>query len=111
MVKCEYIQDVPVEGDRGEGEGSLYGEAQCITGNGYILLPSPVDRMTDTTETITFPQLRWREVMTEDLIINDSWAYNTVASWNRIHTEWKGRRFHDGFWGNPIGRSAAKIKE
>ena len=45
--------------------GSLYSEVQCIMGNGHMgPLPYPVDRkMTDTTENITFPQLRWPVVI------------------------------------------------
>ena len=33
-------------------------QVQCIMGNDHI----PVDRRTYTSENITFPQLRWREV-------------------------------------------------
>ena len=41
---------------------SLYGEVQCFIGNGHMgpsaLAPPPIQ--TDTTENITFLQLRWR---------------------------------------------------
>ena len=52
-----------------EGGGSvqrllgLYNEVQCI----MVMVTwdqSPLNRMTDTTENITFPQLRWRVVKT-----------------------------------------------
>ena len=53
----------------GEGAGlklvALYSEVQCIIGNGHMRTPPPLPwtaRQTDTTENITFPQLRWREV-------------------------------------------------
>ena len=41
--------------------GTLCREVQCIMGNGYKGIP--LNRMTDTCENITFPQLRWRVVM------------------------------------------------
>ena len=38
--------------------GCLYSEVKCIMGNGHMV-PPPVDRQTDTTKNITFPQPRW----------------------------------------------------
>ena len=38
------------------------GEIQCIMGNGLMGPPHWTDRQTDTTENITFPQLRCREI-------------------------------------------------
>ena len=38
--------------------GSLYGEIQCTMGNGHTGT-SPPNRMTDTTENITFQELRF----------------------------------------------------
>ena len=49
-------------GGVGLGEGSLCCEVQCIMGNGNM--GPPVNRMTDMTENITFPQLCWRAVKT-----------------------------------------------
>ena len=43
----------------GVGPESLYGEVQCILGNGHMGTPEQTDRQTETTENITFPQLRW----------------------------------------------------
>ena len=39
--------------------GCLYGEVQCIIGNGHMGSPCG---QTDTTENITFSQLRWQAV-------------------------------------------------
>ena len=44
------------------GGGGLYSEVQCIIGNGHR--GTPLDRITDTCENITFPQLRWQAVTT-----------------------------------------------
>ena len=44
----------------------LYNEVQCI----MVMVTwdqSPLNRMTDTTENITFPQLRWRVVNTTEV--------------------------------------------
>ena len=38
----------------------MYGEFQCIMGNGHM--GPPLNKMTHTIENITFPQLRWRAV-------------------------------------------------
>ena len=45
----------------GQARGSLYGEVQCNMANGHIGTPC---EETDTTENITFPQLRRRAVIT-----------------------------------------------
>ena len=40
------------------GRGGLYSEVQCIMGNGRMGSPlPPVNRLTDTSENIPFPQL------------------------------------------------------
>ena len=52
-----------MSGGPGLGLGVRYGEVQCIMDNGHMG-PLPPCRQTDTTENITFPQLRWRAVMT-----------------------------------------------
>ena len=44
----------------------LYSEIQCFMGNGYMGPLLHVNRQTDMTENITFPQLRWRAVMKID---------------------------------------------
>ena len=44
------------------GGGYLYSEVQWIMGNGHIGTTPLMGRMTDTTENITFPQLRWGTV-------------------------------------------------
>ena len=44
--------------------GSLFGEVQCIMGNGQVGPTPPVlNRMTNTTKNITFLQLRWPQVI------------------------------------------------
>ena len=43
----------------GRARGSMYGEVQCITGDGHLVLPC---EQTDTTENITFQQVCWRVV-------------------------------------------------
>ena len=46
--------------------GSLYGELQCITGNGHMGTDVPSRQThTHTTENITFPQFRWRPLKTK----------------------------------------------
>ena len=40
----------------------LQSEVQCITGNGHMGTPFPLNRMTDTCKNITFQQLPWRAV-------------------------------------------------
>ena len=47
---------------RGPGPVGLYSEVQYIMGNGHMGTACPLSRMTDTTENITFPQLRWQAV-------------------------------------------------
>ena len=41
----------------GERIRALYSEVECIMGNGDMGTPC---EQTDTTENITFPQIRWR---------------------------------------------------
>ena len=48
------MSDVCVSGGGGGGE-AVYSEFQCIMGNGYV--GTPMDRLTDTYENITFSQL------------------------------------------------------
>ena len=43
---------------------TLYSEVQCITGNFHMGTPC---EQTDTSEKITFPQLRWWAVITDAL--------------------------------------------
>ena len=40
-------------------EGGLYSEVQYIIGNGHMGAPPPSNRMTDTCENMTFPELHW----------------------------------------------------
>ena len=46
--------------------GSLYGEVQCIMGNGHMWLLLWTERQTDRTENITFQQLHWWAVTTNE---------------------------------------------
>ena len=48
----------------GQGWEKESSEVQCSTGNGHIG-PLPFCEQTDTTENITFQQLRWRAVKME----------------------------------------------
>ena len=52
------------EEGQGQGWGSMYGEVQYIIDNCHMNRSPPVDKKTDTTENITFPQLLWRAVIT-----------------------------------------------
>ena len=54
--------------------GVPYGEVQCIMGNADMGPPTPVDRMTDTTENITFPQLRWLAVNMDEQVSHSMYA-------------------------------------
>ena len=58
--------------------GSLFGEVQCIMGNGRITPPpSCTEWLTDTTENITFPEFRWRVVKTGTI---HRWGHSMVRS-------------------------------
>ena len=46
--------------ERDRTRGALYREVQCVMGNGHL---GPPGGQTDTTEKITFPQLRWLAVI------------------------------------------------
>ena len=64
-------------------QGHLYSEVQCIMGNGHETpLPLP-DRMTDlrpdTTENITFPQLRWRAVIMVGHLDYQNYVYRILS--------------------------------
>ena len=71
-------------------EGGLYGEVQCI-------IAPPLNRMTDTYENITFPQLRWWAVKcnfkkslmsqnTKDVLLTSGCSYMTC--WAILTTVW-----------------------
>ena len=45
------------------GPGILYSEALCIMSNCHMGPHPPMNRQTDTSENITFPQLRWQAAM------------------------------------------------
>ena len=60
-----YVEEGAGTGTWGEAV-ELYSEIQCFMGNGYMWPLLHVNRQTDMTENITFPQLRWRAVMKID---------------------------------------------
>ena len=47
--------------------GALCSEVQCIMGNGIMM--TPINRQTDMTENITFPQLRWLAVTNLQIVV------------------------------------------
>ena len=59
-TRCQWGRDW-AWGLRSVAQGGLYSEVQGIMDNGHV--GTPVNRMTDTCENTTLPQLRWRAVM------------------------------------------------
>ena len=80
-TRCQYWGGALLVGGQGQ-QWSLAGEVQCIIGNGHMGPPPNI--MTNTTENITFPQLRWRAVTMElrACDLNDNVA--PTATWSTI---------------------------